>query len=55
MMTTEQIEQRIKELTERVTQTINEANAAIAFTNGQIALLREMLETPVEGTEEPAE
>jgi len=54
MMTTEQIEQRIAELEQRVTQTINEANAAIAFTNGQIALLREMLATP-EGTEEPAE
>lgn len=43
MMTTEQIEQRIAELEQRITQTVNEANAAIAFTNGQIALLREML------------
>lgn len=48
MMTTEQIEQRIVELEQRITQTVNEANAAIAFINGQITILREMLATPVE-------
>lgn len=46
MMTREQIEQRIAELEQRITQTVNEANAAIAFINGQIAILREMLEQP---------